>query len=96
MKAGGGAKRNASLEQGVQVPPQQSRERQPPPGTVTLRNSVELEILTNLYTHLDQQRGREEGGANCHTKARFVARKNCTTFESEHVSSEAWQNPYAN
>ena len=71
--------------------PRQPREQQP--GTVTLRNS--LEILTNLYTHLDQQRGREGGGANCHTKARFVARKNCTTFESEHTSSEAWRNPYA-
>ena len=50
MTAGGGAKWNASLKQGGRYP------RQPPPGTVTLRNSVE--ILTNLYAHLDQLRGR--------------------------------------
>ena len=62
MKAGGGAKRNASFEQGVQP-----REWQQPPGTVTLRNSVE--ILTKLYTELGQQ----EGEANCGTKAQFGA-----------------------
>ena len=92
MKAGGGAKQNASLSRGRRYP-RQPREWQPPPGTVTLRNSVE--ILTNLYTHLDQQRGREKGGANCCTKAPLVARKNCTIFESENASSEAWRNPYA-
>ena len=40
--------------------PWQPRERQPPPDTVTLRNSVE--ILTNLYTYHGQPRGREEEG----------------------------------
>ena len=38
--------------------PRQPRERQP--GTVTLRNSVE--ILTNLYTYHGQPRGREGEG----------------------------------
>ena len=48
MKAGGGAKRNASIKRARRYP-RQPRERQPPPGTVTLINSVE--ILTNLYTY---------------------------------------------
>ena len=50
MKAGCGATRY----------PQQPRERQPPPGIVTLRNSVE--VLTNLYTYHGQPRGREREG----------------------------------
>ena len=57
MKAGGGAKRNASRARRY---PRQPRERQPPPGTVTLINSVE--ILTNLYTYHGQPRGREGEG----------------------------------
>ena len=55
MKADGGAKRNASLEQRAQV----SMATQRAATTarhVTLRNSVET--LTSLYTHLHQQRGR--------------------------------------
>ena len=97
MKAGGGAKRNASLEQGVQVSMATQRAATTTRHRHTEKLSGSVEILTNLYTHLDQQRGREEGGVNCRTKARSVARKNCTTFESEseHVSSEAWQNLYA-
>ena len=55
MKAGGGAKRNASIEQGMHRYPGQARELQP--GAVTLRNSVE--ILTNLYTYHGQPRARE-------------------------------------
>ena len=39
--------------------PQQPREQQAPPGTITLRNLVK--ILTNLYTHQGQPRGRESG-----------------------------------
>ena len=49
MTARGDAKQNVSLEQGMQVP-----------GTVTLRNPVE--ILTNLYTYHSQPRGREGEG----------------------------------
>ena len=44
--------------------PRQPRERQPPPSTVTLRNSVE--ILSNLYTHHGQPRGREGRGKLLH------------------------------
>lgn len=64
-----GAKRNASLKQGMQVYTLQPTEQQPPPGTVILRNS--LKILANLYNHQGRPRGREGGGANCHTNARF-------------------------
>ena len=49
----------------------QPREWQPRPGTVTLRNSVE--ILTNLYTYHSQPGGRKKGGENCHTNAQFGA-----------------------
>ena len=59
MKAGGGAKRNASIKRARRYP-RQPGERQPPPGTVTLINSVE--ILTNLYTYHGQPRGREGEG----------------------------------
>ena len=52
-----------------------------------------IETPTNLYTHQDWQRERIVGGANCRTKARFRVRKNCTTFKSEYVSSEARQKP---
>ena len=94
MRVGGGAKRSVSLKRGCRYP-WQPRERQPPPGSVTLRNSVE--ILTNLYTHLDQQRwggGGGEGVANCCTGAQFVAQMNCMTSR-EYTSSEAWRNPHA-
>ena len=56
MKAGGGAKQNASIEQGTQVSTATQR-GQPSPGTVTLRNSVE--ILTNLYAYHGQPRERK-------------------------------------
>ena len=56
MKAGGGASKMRASSR-VHRYPQQPRERQPPPGTVTLRNSVE--IRTNLYTYHSQPRGRE-------------------------------------
>ena len=74
MTAGGGAKQNVSLEQGMQVP-----------GTITLRNSVE--ILTNLYTYHGQPKGR--GRANCHANAQFGA-PNCMNSQSEYASSKAW------
>ena len=48
--------------------PRQPRERQPPPGTVTLRISVA--ILTNPYTHQDQPRGME---GKWHTTAQMYA-----------------------
>ena len=49
--------------------------RQPPPGTVTLRNSVE--ILSNLYTCHSQPRGREgeeETAAQMHNYELEIAR----------------------
>ena len=55
MKAGGGAKRNASLEQGAQVSTATQRA-----ATVTRhRHTEKLSGDTfNLYTHLGQKRGR--------------------------------------
>ena len=60
MKADGGAKRNSSHISRARRYPRQPRDRQPPPGTVTLRNAVE--ILTNLYTYYGHPRGREGEG----------------------------------
>jgi len=86
-KADCGAKRNASMSRD----PWQPREQQPPPINFTLRNSVE--ILTNLFPHQCQQRGREGRGANCYAKARFGAQNNCTTSQTEYTLFEAWQKP---
>ena len=83
MKAGGGAKQNASIEQGMQV------STVPTPGTVTLRNSVE--ILTNLYTYHGQPRGREGEGqtaALMHKYELEIARP-----QSEYASSNAKRRP---
>ena len=65
MKAGGGASEMRASSRAHRYP-RQPRERQPPPGTVTLRNSVE--ILTNLYTYHSQPRGRE---GECETAAQM-------------------------
>ena len=92
MKAGGPAKHNANLELGVKV----STATQRPANTTRHRHTKKLSedtYITKLYTHQDQQRGREVGGANCRTKARFGARKNRTTFLSEYASSEARRKP---
>ena len=58
MKAGGGAKRNASLEQGAQVSTATQRVATTTRHRHTEKLSGSVEILTNLSTHLDQQRGR--------------------------------------
>ena len=71
MKAGGGAKRNVSLEQGAQV----STATQRAATTNRHRHTEKLSgNFTNRHAHEDQQRGKEEEGANCRTKATFVAR----------------------
>ena len=70
--------------------PCQLRERQPPPGTVTLTKSVE--ILTNLTTHQGHPSGSEGRGKLPH-KAQFGTWKNCTTSHSEYVSSDAGRKP---
>ena len=69
--------------------PRQPREQQPPPGTVTLRNSVE--ILTNLYTYHGQPRGREGEGqtaALMHKYELEIARP-----QSEYASSNVKRRP---
>ena len=91
IKAGGGAKRNASLEPraggaGIHGNPESSNHHQAPSHWKTQWRYLPTSILTKTS---------KEGGANCRTKARFVARKNCMTFESEYTSSEAWGNLYA-
>ena len=60
MKAGGGASKMRASSRAHRYP------WQPPPGTITLRNSVE--ILTNLYTYHSQRRGRE---GECETAAQM-------------------------
>ena len=55
MKGGGGAKQNASLEQGAQVSTATQR------ATTTTKAE---ETLSNRYTHKSQSRRREGGGAN--------------------------------
>ena len=69
MKAGGGAKRNASLEQGAQVSTATQRTATTTRHRHTEKLSGSVEILTNLCTHLDQQRGREEGEGGGQTAA---------------------------
>ena len=67
MKAGGGAKQNVGLEQGVLVSTATQRAATTTRHRHTEKLSGSVEILTNFHTHLHQQRGREEGGANCRT-----------------------------
>ena len=59
MKAGGGAQQNASLKQGAQVSMATQRA-----ATTTRHSHTEnsVEILTNHYTHLDQQEGGKREG----------------------------------
>ena len=55
LKAGGGVlSKMQALSRACRYP-WRPREQQPPPGTVTLSNAVE--IISNLYTHLGQPRG---------------------------------------
>ena len=66
MKAGGGAKQNASLKQGAQVSTATQRAATTTVGTVTPRNSVEIpgenlcrifeELQRSAKTHTDLQR----------------------------------------
>ena len=75
--------------------PPQPREQKPPPGTETLRNSVE--ILINHYTNQCQQRRREGGptGVTCHTKAKSEAHKYLllNVPECQYTSARAWRKP---
>ena len=67
--------------------PRQPRERQPPPGTVTLRNSVE--ILTNLYTYHGQPRGREGERQT----AALMHKYELEIAQSEYMSSNTKRRP---
>ena len=59
MKVGGGAKQDVSLEQGMQL----SIATQTAATTTKHHHTEKLsEIITNLYTHQDQQRRKEMGG----------------------------------
>ena len=69
MKLGGGAKKNASLQQGCTATQREA---------TTSRHHYTEKLRResyHLYTHQDQQRGREMEGANCCTKARFRAKR---------------------
>lgn len=77
MKAGGDAKRNASIILGAQVS--------------KIGNPEQPGDTYQLYTHQDQQRGREVEGTYYSKKARFGARKNCTTFQSKYASFQTWR-----
>ena len=65
MKAGGGAKQNASLEQGAQV----STATQRAATTARHRHTEKLSgdtVLTNLYTQPDQQKREGQTAAQRH------------------------------
>ena len=89
MKAGGGAKRNVSLEHGAQVSTATQRA-----GTTTRHRHTE-KLSGDTYQSLYSPRQAKREGQTATKKARFVARMNCTTFESKHASPEAWRNLYA-
>ena len=67
MKAGGGARRNASVEQGTQVSTAT---------TTRHRHTEKLSGDTYQPVYLPQPAKREgRGGANCHTNAQFWSSK---------------------
>ena len=67
MKVGGGAKRNASLEQGAQVSTATQR------AATTTRHHHTEKLSGDTYQPLYSPKTSKEGGANCRTKAQFVA-----------------------
>ena len=77
MKAGGGAKRNASIEQGTQVSTATQRAATPTRHRHTENLSGDTYQPVYLTT-ASQERGEGRGGANCRTNAQLLAR-NCTT-----------------
>ena len=90
MKAGGGAKRNASMEQGMQVSTATQR------AATTTRHLHTDKLSGDTYqpVYLPWPAKREvRGGANCHTNAQIQAR-NCTTSRAStrHVTFN--EDPY--
>ena len=78
MKAGGGAKRNASIEQGTQV----STATQRAATTTRQRHTDKLSGDTYQPVYLPWPAKREgRGGANCRTNAQIRA-QNCTAFRA--------------
>ena len=78
MKAGGGAKRNASIEQGTQV----STATQRAATTTRQRHTDKLSGDTYQPVYLPSPAKREgRGGANCRTNAQKRA-QNCTAFRA--------------
>ena len=72
MKAGGGARRNASVVQGMQV----STATQRAATTPSHRHTEKLSGDTYQPVCLPQPAKREgKGGANCHTNAQFWSSK---------------------
>ena len=88
LKAGGGARRNASIEQGTQVSMATQR------AATTTRHRHTEKLSGNIYqpVYLPRPTKRETrglgGGANCHTNAQFGA-QNCMISQSEYTSSKA-------
>ena len=81
MKAGGGAKRNASIEQGMQV----SKATQRAATTTRHHHTEKLSGDTYQPVYLPRPAKREgRGGVNCRTNAQIRAR-NCTTSERVRV-----------
>ena len=89
IKAGGGAKRNASPEQGMQV----STITHNPATTTKHHHSEKLSGDTYQPVYLPQPTKREgRGGANCCTNAQFGA-QTCTAYQNKFKPSKAWQRP---
>ena len=90
MKAGGGAKRNASIEQGTQV----STATQRAATTTRHRHTEKLSGDTYQPVYLPWAAKREgRGGANCCTKAQIRAR-NCTTSRASTRHLMLSEEPY--
>ena len=90
MKAGGGAKRNASIEQGTQV----STATQRAATTTRHRHTDKLSGVTYQPVYLPWPAKREgRGGANCCTNAQIGAR-NCTTSRASMRHLKLSEDPF--
>ena len=90
MKAGGGAKRNASIEQGTQVSTATQR------AATTTRHCHTDRLSGDTYqpVYLPWPAKREgRGGANCRTNAQIRAR-NCTTSRASTCHLTLNEDPY--
>ena len=92
MKAGGGARRNASVEQGTQV----STATQRAATTTRHRHTEKLSGDTYQPVYLPQPAKREGRGGEGQTATQMhnFGARNCTTSQSEYASSKASEDPY--